>query len=176
MSGKTRTLNTWKVLPWKFFLEFVVRFLLKTLPEGIHFLGKLRFKILEFYRVMYLHTFKNFDQKLSNSLWCAENKVGKLFWNTYDPSSSHGLNRCYILQLVLMGILWSTLEQKFKNSISAKFFIPTNFLAISLRSFYLNYFFLFCISEAVAQRRSVKEVFLKISQNSQENTFVGVSF
>ena len=35
-------------------------------------------------------------------------------------------------------------------------------------------FFLY-ISEAVAQRGSVKEVFLKISQNSQENTCVGVS-
>ena len=65
----------------------------------------LRFKILEFYRVMLLQTFKNFDPKLSNSLRCAEDEVGKLFWNTYDQSSSHGLNRCYILQLVLMGIL-----------------------------------------------------------------------
>ena len=64
-----------------------------------------RFKILEFYRVMLLQTFKNFDPKLSNSLRCAEDEVGKLFWNTYGQSSSHGLNRCYILQLVLMGIL-----------------------------------------------------------------------
>ena len=31
-------------------------------------------------------------------------------------------------------------------------------------------------SEAVSQRRSVKKVFLKISQNSQENTFAGASF
>ena len=38
-----------------------------------------RFKILEFYRVMLLQTFKNFDPKLSNSLRCAEDEVGKLF-------------------------------------------------------------------------------------------------
>ena len=31
-------------------------------------------------------------------------------------------------------------------------------------------------AEAVAQRRSVKKVFLEISQNSQENTFARVSF
>ena len=40
---------------------------------------RLRFKILELYRVMLLHTFKNFEQKLSNSLRCAEDEVGKLF-------------------------------------------------------------------------------------------------
>ena len=34
----------------------------------------------------------------------------------------------------------------------------------------------FVLSEAVAQRRSVKKVFLEISQNSQENTCVRVSF
>ena len=35
-----------------------------------------------------------------------------------------------------------------------------------------------CVREAVAvvQRRSVKKVFLEISQNSQENTCAGVSF
>ena len=38
-----------------------------------------RFKILEFDRVMLLQTFKNFDPKLSNSLRCAEDEVGKLF-------------------------------------------------------------------------------------------------
>ena len=31
-------------------------------------------------------------------------------------------------------------------------------------------------SETVVQGRSAKKVFLKISQNSQENTWVGVSF
>ena len=99
-----------KVQTWKFFLELVVRFLLKNLPEGIHFLIKLKFKILEFYSLVLLHTFNNFDQKLSNSLRRAEDKVGTFFWNTYFPSFSRGLNRCYILQLVLMDILWSTLE------------------------------------------------------------------
>ena len=93
---------------WKFSLEFLLRFFLKTLPEGIHFLVKLRFKILEFYPFMLLHIFKTFDQKLSSLLRCTEDEVGKLFWNTYDPSSSRRLNRCYIL--VLMGISWSTLE------------------------------------------------------------------
>ena len=38
-----------------------------------------RFKILEFDRAMLLQTFKNFDPKLSNSLRCAEDEVGKLF-------------------------------------------------------------------------------------------------
>ena len=39
---ENRTVKTLKVQTSKFFLEFVVRFLLKTLPEGIHFLVKLR--------------------------------------------------------------------------------------------------------------------------------------
>ena len=107
---KNRTVKTMKVQTWKFFLEFVVRFLQKTFREGIHFLVKLAFNILEIYPVILLHTFKNFDQNLSNTLRYAEDEVGKLFRNTFDPSSSLGLNRCYILQLVLMSILWSTLE------------------------------------------------------------------
>ena len=159
--SKVQTVKTLKVQTWKFFLEFAVRFLLKILPEGNHFLVKLRLKILEFYSVILLHTFQNFDQKLSNLLRCAEDEVGKLFWNTFDPSSSRGLNRCYILQLMLMGILWSTLEQFHICKIFYSYF-----LVISLSSFYSNNFFLY-ISEAVAQRGSVKEVFLKISQNSQ---------
>ena len=48
-------------------------------PEGIHFLVNLRCKILEFYRVMLMQTFKHFDQKLSNSLRYADDEVGKLF-------------------------------------------------------------------------------------------------
>ena len=99
--------------------------ILKTFPERNHFSVKLRFKILEFYPVMPLHTFKNFEQKLSNSLGCEGDEVGKLFWNTYGPSSSRGLNRCYILQLILVDILWSTLKQKFKNFTPVKVFIPT---------------------------------------------------
>ena len=38
------------------------------------------------------------------------------------------------------------------------------------------YVYSFSISEAVTQRYSVRKMFLKISQNSQEGTFVGVSF
>ena len=107
---KSKDIERLKVQTWKFFLELVVRFLLKNLPEGIHFLIKLKFTILEFYSLVLIHTFNNFDQKLSNSLRRAEDKVGTFFWNTYVPSFSRGLNRCYILQLVLMDILWSTLE------------------------------------------------------------------
>ena len=42
--------------------------------------------------------------------------------------------------------------------------------------FMINIFLEFIHTEAVVQRCSVKKVFLKISQNSQENTCVGVSF
>ena len=41
---------------------------------------------------------------------------------------------------------------------------------------FIQIIFFFTLSEAVAQRGSVKEAFLEISQNSQENIFVGVSF
>ena len=52
----------------------------KISPENSPiFLVNLKFKILEFYPVMLLHTLKNFEQKLSNLLRCAEDDVGNLF-------------------------------------------------------------------------------------------------
>ena len=49
--------------------------------------------------------------------------------------------------------------------------ITINILHLSAKIIYILHF-----SEAVAQRCSVKNVYFKISQNSQENTCVGVSF
>ena len=48
--------------------------------------------------------------------------------------------------------------------------LEQNFLNLGLLYVFLN------IAEAVVQRCSVKKVFLKISQNSQEDTFVRDSF
>ena len=45
-----------------------------------------------------------------------------------------------------------------------------------MRFCYKKQLFLWNTTEAVAQRYSIKKVFLKILQNSQENICVGVSF
>ena len=43
--------------------------------------------------------------------------------------------------------------------------------------YFLNYFFMVVLNtEAVVRKCSVKEVLLEISQNSQENTWAGVTF
>ena len=52
----------------------------------------------------------------------------------------------------------------------------TDISCISQYKIYKSTFFTEHVSEAVAQRCSVKKMFLKISNNSQENTCARVSF
>ena len=52
--------------------------------------------------------------------------------------------------------------------------IPTYY--VTLIRIVLIFTFIYIFSEAFARRCSVKKVFLKILQNSQENTCAGVSF
>ena len=70
------------------------------------------------------------------------------------------------------------IQQK-KNPKSNQAILSYNFTTSSRKWFYENYVVLNLrkhFSKAVAQRCSVKKVFLEISQNSQENTCARVSF
>ena len=91
-----------------------------------------------------------------SSLYCCENKKVKI--NCSQLKTEHLLNQTFSPDKA-----WNKSHQNFSTML---------FASTMLRNlvYYLSACLLYRHQEAVAQRCSVKKVFLEISQNSQENT------